>query len=214
MAKGKLLNWNSKKGFGFLHPQGSEGNQDVFVHRSGFVDQRCSPDKLVGHWFTYTLATDKQGRPCAKQLKLVGAKPAFANKPNQAARAASLKAALFLALLLSLVLTAKVPAALLVIYLVMSTITFILYALDKSAAQAGRWRVQEFKLHVFAFLGGWPGAMLAQQFLRHKTQKQDFRWVYYATVLLNCAALAYLLTPHGAPFLQSLQKIVAKLVYL
>lgn len=214
MAKGKLLNWNSKKGFGFLQTQGSEGNQDVFVHQSGFVDQRCSPDKLVGHWFNYTLATDKQGRPCAKQLKLVGAKPAFANKPNHAGRGASVKAALFAAALFVLIWLGKLPAALLLIYLVMSMVTFVLYALDKSAAQAGRWRVQEFKLHLFAALGGWPGAMLAQQYLRHKTQKQAFRWVYYITVALNCIALGVLLSHHGASIRQELQQVMPVFVHL
>ena len=34
----------------------------------------------------------------------------------------------------------------------------------------------------FGGLGGWPGAMLAQRTLRHKTQKQSFKVTYWATV--------------------------------
>jgi uncharacterized membrane protein YsdA (DUF1294 family) len=50
---------------------------------------------------------------------------------------------------------------------------------------------------MLALAGGWPGALVAQTLLRHKSRKQPFRSVFRATVLLNCAALAWLLTPDG-----------------
>ena len=36
--------------------------------------------------------------------------------------------------------------------------------------------------------------MLAQNYLRHKTQKPDFRLTYYLTVIINLAALLYLIS--------------------
>ena len=33
--------------------------------------------------------------------------------------------------------------------------------------------------------GGWPGALIAQEKLRHKTRKQSFRIVFGLTVLFN-----------------------------
>ncbi|WP_221075507.1 cold shock and DUF1294 domain-containing protein [Agarivorans aestuarii] len=210
MAKAKLASWNRAKGFGFLSLNGE--SKQLFVHISSFTDKKLDPEKLVGHWFNYTLAKDKQGRPCAKQLRLIGSKPAFSNKPNGLAKRAGMVALAFFVLLLSLVLLQKLPLALLVFYVVMSVVTFALYALDKSAAQAGRWRVQELKLHVFALIGGWPGAMLAQQTLRHKTQKQSFRWGYYCTVLLNIAALAFLLSPNGEPMLLDINQALSSLL--
>ena len=68
--------------------------------------------------------------------------------------------------------------------------TFLVYASDKSAAQRGMWRTKESHLHLLALAGGWPAAWLAQQMLRHKSQKTEFRAVYALTVLVHCGALA------------------------
>ncbi|MDP4074145.1 cold shock and DUF1294 domain-containing protein [Acidovorax sp. A1169] len=72
----------------------------------------------------------------------------------------------------------------------LNLLTFIVYYLDKSAAQSGQWRVPENNLHLLALVGGWPGAWFAQQMLRHKSSKTRFRATYWATVILNCAGLA------------------------
>jgi len=44
---------------------------------------------------------------------------------------------------------------------------------------------------------GWPGALLAQQFLRHKSTKTEFRSVFCGTVVLNVAAFVVLASPMG-----------------
>lgn len=77
-------------------------------------------------------------------------------------------------------------------YLLLSLVTFLLYAVDKSAARRGERRIPERTLHLMALCGGWPGAALAQQRVRHKTAKKSFLWVFRATVVLNLAALGYL----------------------
>ena len=77
-------------------------------------------------------------------------------------------------------------------YIIASAVTFIVYAADKSAAASGSWRAAESTLHLLSFVGGWPGALLAQQFLRHKSAKQEFRQVFWATVVLNLFALVVL----------------------
>jgi uncharacterized membrane protein YsdA (DUF1294 family) len=50
-------------------------------------------------------------------------------------------------------------------------------------------------------LGGWPGAALAQQLLRHKSSKKDFRQIFWLTVVINLAVLVWLLSPYGADIL-------------
>ena len=84
----------------------------------------------------------------------------------------------------------KSPLDVLVFYVVASLLAFTLYAIDKSAAINGRWRISENKLHLVSLLGGWPGAMIAQQKLRHKSVKQKFLFVFWVTVILNSAAFS------------------------
>lgn len=103
----------------------------------------------------------------------------------------------FFALVALLAFMGKIPVVFLSGYLVASLITFLAYAWDKSAAQRHAWRVQESTLHLLALLGGWPGALLAQEKLRHKTQKEPFRRIFWVTVALNCIALGLLMTPQG-----------------
>lgn len=80
-------------------------------------------------------------------------------------------------------------------YAGMSLLTFIIYAIDKAAARAQRRRTPESTLHLLALACGWPGALLAQQWLRHKSVKQPFRAVFWATVVLNVAGLVLLCSP-------------------
>lgn len=75
------------------------------------------------------------------------------------------------------------------LYGIASFMTFIVYALDKSAAKNGRWRVKESTLHLLSVLGGWPGAFMAQKLLRHKSSKQPFRLIFFATIVLNIAII-------------------------
>lgn len=102
------------------------------------------------------------------------------------------------------VATEKMPPLILALYSVASIFTFMVYALDKSAAKKGAWRTQEKTLHLLSLVGGWPGALVAQQKLRHKSKKQSFRIVFWITVLLNCAVFGWLFTPAGSDTLQSL----------
>jgi uncharacterized membrane protein YsdA (DUF1294 family) len=104
-----------------------------------------------------------------------------------------------------LVLIGRLPLTLISVYLAASTITFIAYAIDKSAAQNNRWRTKESTLHLFGLAGGWPGALLAQKTLRHKSKKDEFQTVFWATVIANCFCLGCLLTKKsGSTFLNSI----------
>jgi len=75
-------------------------------------------------------------------------------------------------------------------YLVMSVVTFVAYGVDKAAAKADRPRTSERMLLTLGLVGGWPGALAAQQMLRHKTRKRSFRRAFWSTVVLNTAVLA------------------------
>ena len=104
---------------------------------------------------------------------------------------------IFFAIMGVSVLTTQIDPLVLAFYIVVSIITFTVYAIDKSAATKGTWRTSESTLHLLSLVGGWPGALVAQQKLRHKSKKQFFRFVYWITVALNCALLSWLLIPIG-----------------
>jgi len=110
---------------------------------------------------------------------------------------------LFLIIVVVSVITSKIPFLILGLYIATSLLTFILYALDKSAARKGHWRTPESTLHLLSLAGGWPGAIAAQQKLRHKSKKQSFRMVFRVTVFLNSGAFFCLLTPKGTIALES-----------
>lgn len=73
----------------------------------------------------------------------------------------------------------------------MSVATFIAYGLDKRRARRKTWRIPESTLHLMELLGGWPGALLAQQVFRHKTRKASFLVVLYAIVLLHAVLIGW-----------------------
>jgi len=52
---------------------------------------------------------------------------------------------------------------------------------------------------LLALAGGWPGALLAQQLLRHKSTKVEFRKVFWGTVIINVAGFALWCSPFGQP---------------
>jgi uncharacterized membrane protein YsdA (DUF1294 family) len=77
-------------------------------------------------------------------------------------------------------------------YALMSLITFAVYGFDKFRAARGGWRVRESHLHALALLGGWPGALLAQQVFRHKRRKIGFVLLTLLIAALHVAAWMWL----------------------
>ncbi|RMP11723.1 Integral membrane protein [Pseudomonas syringae pv. persicae] len=71
--------------------------------------------------------------------------------------------------------------------IVMSLLAFVLYRHDKRQAGNGGQRTPENVLHATELLGGWPGALLAQQVFRHKTRKVPFQVVFWLIVLAHQA---------------------------
>lgn len=108
---------------------------------------------------------------------------------------AILTIALFVATYLVVNLYWPLPFWVAGLYLVASAACFIAYAIDKSAAVAGRRRIPERTLILLGLACGWPGAIVAQQALRHKTQKVSFRSVFHGSVVVNALAFLLLSSP-------------------
>jgi len=189
---GRLTDWHDAKGYGFVVPNG--GGDRAFVHIKAFERQGRRP--VDGELVSYAVERDARGRLTAVQLCFAGAK---ATREVRAGAAFPRKAIALLAM--SALLVAwwlhDLPFEVVGAYAILSGIAIFMYAFDKSAAERGRWRTKERTLHTVALLGGWPGALLAQDLFRHKSRKAEFQWMFWLTVLLNCAALMWWLHATG-----------------
>jgi uncharacterized membrane protein YsdA (DUF1294 family) len=129
-----------------------------------------------------------------------GLKPRRAHPRSKTGAAGYLAILAFLPIYVVVDLYRPLPVWVAALYLGASVVCFVAYAVDKSAARGGRWRVSERTLLLLGFVGGWPGAILAQQLLRHKTRKASFRAAFWTSTVVNVAAFVTL----GPPLLQVL----------
>lgn len=196
--QGKITRWNDDKGFGFITPD--NGGQQVFVHINGFAARQHRPGG--GEQVSYRLRTDRQGRAQAVAVSFVDKRLKVASRGRNPFPLVFVSG--FVALLGAVVVTQRLPGIVVVLYALASLVTLIVYARDKSAAKKNQWRTPESTLHLLALFAGWPGALLAQRLLRHKSSKQSFQLVFWLTVVVNCAALGWLLTADGSSMLNSL----------
>lgn len=193
--EGRLSRWDDSRGFGFIAPDG--GGDEVFVHIKAFP---AAPRPAVGERLRFAVETAADGRRRAVHVRRRSAGLAGWMR----GRSALLPIPLFMALFAGLALAGRVPGRWALLYLIASAVCFALYALDKSAAVAGRRRTPERTLHLWALVGGWPGALLAQHALRHKSVKAGFRAVFWVTVGANLAGLWWLASPAGQRWLHGL----------
>jgi uncharacterized membrane protein YsdA (DUF1294 family) len=146
----------------------------------------------VNEAVSYTFALDSHGRPQANDVRFV-AGPRSASTTRQIPRAGGVVpvafATSFLAALAILAAAGRLEMSWLALYYGASIVTYGVYARDKTAAQNAGWRTPELTLHLMSLVGGWPGALIAQVLLRHKTRKPSFLVGYWFTVIVNCIAL-------------------------
>ncbi|MGH8852857.1 MAG: DUF1294 domain-containing protein [Telluria sp.] len=185
--QGRITSWKDEQGFGFITPNG--GGPTVFVHITSFTSPgRPAANEAV----TYELAVNGKGQARAQNVARVRA-AASRQAASRGGKRALLVALGFIAFLAACVLTGKLPLVALLACLGLSALAFLAYAADKSAARRGRRRIPESSLHLVALVGGWPGALVAQQVLRHKSKKESFRKTFWVTVVVHCCALGWLL---------------------
>ena len=173
----------------------------MFVHVRAFR-HRDPPPELHQN-VTYLMAEDRDGRPCAAAVLRVGERQGL----TRGRGAPALRVGLPLAFLVALGCASwlgRVPDEVLWLYFGASAITFMAYAMDKSAARRGGWRTPESTLHLLSLAGGWPGALLAQQRLRHKSSKAGFQWAFWFTVIANLAGLGLMLGDSGRDLMTAL----------
>lgn len=190
--KGKLIKWDNEKAFGFIVP--NSGGAQVFIHKTAFKNHKRHPQ--INDVITFSISKDKQGRYCADKATFSGEKINQV-KVKSVNKFSIYLSVVFLALIVTAFMLGYIQISLVLVYLGVNFLTFILYAYDKSKAKHGTWRISESTLHFFALTGGWPGAAIAQQMLRHKSQKKEFRFLFWLTVVANLSVLFWLIPSNG-----------------
>ena len=196
--QGKIAKWNDERGFGFI--SSFEGHDSVFVHISSFrpSDRRPSVNEEV----SYTLAFDSQGRPQANDVRFIVARStAWPTRqiPRSGGTAQITFAMSFLFALAALSVLGWLEMSWLALYYGASLITYVTYSRDKKAAEKAGRRTRESTLHLMSLVGGWPGALLAQVLVRHKTRKPTFLVGFWFTVVVNCIALGVIVGKGVSP---------------
>jgi uncharacterized membrane protein YsdA (DUF1294 family)/cold shock CspA family protein len=200
--QGKVANWKDDQGFGFVTPNG--GGQKAFVHIKAFANRSNRPAE--GDLISYELANDEKGRFYAKNIQFsIGRNSSRPSKNTS--KLVTIFAILFCFLLALFGLIGRISIAIVILYFAISIIAFLAYLIDKKAAQNNHWRIKENTLHILSLAGGWPGALLAQKLLRHKSKKEEFQSAFWITVIANCSILGWLLlTKSGTNFLSDILK--------
>ncbi|QYJ85381.1 cold shock and DUF1294 domain-containing protein [Shewanella mesophila] len=191
-STGTLASWHKDKGFGFIQPHDEKA--PIFVHISSFGSKMGSPS--VGQVVYFTPNKDARGRHCAIIVDNYGTPLArqqrqFVSSKVKQKLNLTLVSGLFITLT-GAYLTQQIPIDPLLYYVALSLITFIMFAIDKRAARLQHRRISERSLQLASLLGGWPGALIAKQTLRHKSQKVSFRLGLSLVIVLNSAILIWL----------------------
>jgi uncharacterized membrane protein YsdA (DUF1294 family)/cold shock CspA family protein len=169
---GKIVVWNSARGFGWLECEGER----LFVHLREFKGTDIEP--ALGVEFPFVVGTDVQGRLCAK-----GVSATLVNG-NVKLRGWLLLVAL---LFWPIAGMTKLPVAIcgpLLQMIILSAVVFRLYAYDKRQAIHHAWRVPATIMHLGELAGGWPGAFIAQRILRHKSALKSYQSIFWGIILI------------------------------
>jgi uncharacterized membrane protein YsdA (DUF1294 family)/cold shock CspA family protein len=203
LRTGYLAKWKDEQGYGFIRSRKGKG-REVFLHINALNQRHRRPQ--VGDVIHYQLAVDKKGRAYARYASLSRVRLKHVSKaaaihdaqPNPSSKSVvrsfslSLTLEVFLLALLPvlgsihLVFTTSNPIPL-ILYPVMSWITYVLYAKDKSRAREREKgsRITEKTLHIYELMGGWIGAFVAQRRLHHKSRKVSYQRVFWTITLVH-----------------------------
>ena len=198
--QGRLVEWFDDKGYGFIQPNDASKDR-VFLHIKDFARQ--GPRPIVGCALEYTVLLDGDGRFRAQQVMYLKAsqtqkilpKPKNVKGQQQKLKPMQIACIAYILALAVFTILGMLSGMVLLFISIVNALTYWLYAQDKEAALLGNRRIPEQSLHILSFLGGWPTAWLAQERLRHKTQKQPFRKIYFCTIALNILLILWLISP-------------------
>lgn len=206
--EGILSTWNDERGFGLIQPL--QGGEPIFVHITSFARLKGRP--ALQQRLVFEVLVNAQGKKRAIHVQLPTPRPSARpvtrqrTKPAEPGLASRWAIALFVLLALGVAAVWQVSWWMPAVYGAMSVVCFTAYAVDKSRAETGRWRTPERTLLALGLACGWPGAVVAQRVLRHKSAKVSFQHAFWGTVCLNVAGFIGWFTPLGPTLASALMR--------
>lgn len=197
LYEGIIKSWKTDKGFGFIQP--NDKGKDIFIHIRDLKHSNYQPQP--GDDICYKVVAEKYGKIRAYDAFIKGQeisqlyreKSFRKNQPQKQKTIWQYRLGMLVVLVI-----ATIPfifSAFLIkvehnfipffTYLLMSLSTFIIYAIDKTKAHKNEWRIPESTLHLCELLGGWPGALITQQVIRHKNKKLSFQITIWIIVMIH-----------------------------
>ena len=186
--KGTVVQFDDKKGFGFIQPDSQK--EQIFVHASAVT---TAGRLTAGQRVTFDVAASPKG-PRANNVVVDGA---AAKATQQGASLPVSPYTLFgaLAVLDTVVIMAigmiVFSLAWLWAYLIAVNLTaLILYAYDKLVAGSGKLRVPERTLHLVELFGGTLGGFIGQRVFHHKSAKGSYQRTFWLIVIVQVIIVA------------------------
>ncbi|ABQ13498.1 DUF1294 domain-containing protein [Dichelobacter nodosus] len=190
ICTGTVVYWNDDKGFGFIDTNEKQAN--VFFHISHFAYENRRPQR--GDKVSFLRSPEQtSGKPSAKRVVIQGHEKTLLSRnvhEQQIQHPHFVEGCIYVLndILFFLVL-ATISPIIAITSAIISVMTVSLYSYDKYAAIHDHQRVPEASLHIAALLGGWPGALIARAFLRHKTKKIRFVLFFWMSIFVNIAMI-------------------------
>lgn len=87
----------------------------------------------------------------------------------------------------------KISYIIIIYFVIISIIGYVLPAVDKKRAKNGKWRIPEKTLFIVSILGGSAAMLISMKHYRHKTKHKRFMIGIPCIIVLQLAAIAFIL---------------------
>tara|TARA_Y100001956_G_C4119404_1_gene186588 strand:+ start:565 stop:1170 length:606 start_codon:yes stop_codon:yes gene_type:complete len=186
--QGTISEWNHHKGYGYI----AVDDQEAQVRFDLFDFEAFGHPPRLRDRVQFRLAKDDQG-----EIKAVHVERQFVFSFPLAV------AIWFVSTMVASVFLLNFPPIALVTAITFSTITYLVYAVDKQAQHTGGVQIPNIAFYVLNLCGGWPGALFAQSIMHHKYTNLDFRLLFWLSTLINVGFYCWTLTYEGSLALAS-----------
>ncbi|WGV98391.1 DUF1294 domain-containing protein [Vibrio sp. YMD68] len=190
---GRISEWDDNKGYGFISVDKQAPR--IIFHLSDLSGHSQRP--RLNERVEFTLTKDDHGSFVAKEIE----------RPIVFGFSLAITV-WFITVVCSAVWLIYYPPIVLLHYVFLSSATYLVYLYDRGAEVENRTRIPELVLHTLSFIGGWPGAVLAQTLLRYQSSEESYRYRFWCAISANIMLFAYTFSAPGEQTLYNVIQVI------